>query len=107
MIHNATNLVSKIYRPSYIYNQNVLTSTQDVTQNPPSHLVIEPDNGGIQSIIDEINDGNRLPNENIPIVYTSYAPVVYDVPRSLFSASELLDPEDFGDIEPDIVTYTL
>ena len=107
MIHNATNLVSKIYRPSYIYNQNVLTSTQDVTQSPVSHLAIEPDNGGVQSIIDEINNGLRVPRQDIPTIYSSYAPAVYDVPQSLFSASELLDPEDFGNIEPDIVTYTL
>jgi hypothetical protein len=107
MIHNANNLSSKTYKPSYVYNQKVLTSTQDVTQSPVSHLVIEPNDGGVQSIIDEINNGQRLPNENIPQIYTSYSPAVYDVPQSLFSASELLDPEDFGDIEPDIVTYTL
>lgn len=107
MIHNATNLVSKFYQPSYIYSQKVLTSVQDVTQSPVSHLVIEPNDGGIQSIIDEINDGQRLPNDSIPQVYTSYAPVVYDIPQSLFSVSELLDPESFQDPITDVVTYNL
>lgn len=107
MIHNATNLVSKIYKPSYVYNQNVLTSTQDVTQSPVSHLVIEPNDGGVQSIIDEINNGQRLPNENIPQIYTSYAPAVYDVPQSIFSVSDLLDPEAFQDPVTDVVTYIL
>ena len=107
MIHNATNLVSKTYKPSYVYNQNVLTSTQDVTQDPVSHLVVEANDGGIQSIIDEINNGLRIPSKDIPTIYASYAPAVYDVPQSLFSVSELLNPEDFGNSEPDIVTYNL
>lgn len=107
MIHNANNLSSKTYKPSYVYSQNILTSTQDVTQAPASHLIVESNDGGIQSIINEINNGLRVPSEDIPAIYSSYAPAVYDVPQSLFSVSELLDPEDFGNSEPDIVTYNL
>lgn len=107
MIHNANNLSSKTYKPSYVYSQSILTSTQDVTQSPASQLIVESNEGGIQSIINEINSGFRLPNEDISIIYSTYAPPVYDVPKSLFSVSELLNPEDFGDTEPDIVTYNL
>jgi|LakMenEpi03Aug12_release.lakeMendotaPanAssembly.Ray.scaffolds.fasta_scaffold2048680_1 hypothetical protein len=107
MIHNANNLSSKTYKPSYVYSQNILTSTQDVTQAPVSHLIVESNDGGIQSIIDEINNGLRVSSDDIPIIYSSYISPVYDVPQSLFSVSELLNPEDFGDTEPDVVTYNL
>lgn len=107
MIHNATNLVSKSYKPSYIHSKNIVTSVQNIEQNLIPYIIIESDSNGINSIINEITNGLRLRSENIPTVLTSYVPPIYDVPKSLFSVSELMTPEDVGDIDSDTVTYNL
>lgn len=107
MIHVSNNLISDFYKPSYIYGNRITTSTQTLDQDCISNTVVEPENNGINSIIDEINNGQRLSNINIPIIYASYSPLVYDFPQSVFSASELLDPEEFQDIVTNPIVYLL
>jgi hypothetical protein len=105
MIHNANNIHSAKYAPSYSNNQSITSSKQKVYQ-PSSHSIVqESNNGGIDSIMNEIENGYRLPNSYIPIISTSYLKPVYDNPKSVFTVSETLDPNDFQPIVSGLTSY--
>jgi hypothetical protein len=46
-----------------------------------------------------------LPNSYIPIISTSYLKPVYDNPKSVFTVSETLDPNDFQPIVSGLTSY--
>jgi hypothetical protein len=105
MIHNANNLNSTKYAPTYSNNQTIISSKQTVYSRPSNTNIIENNSGGIDSIINEIENGYRLPNTLIPALSSASLQPVYDNPRSIMTISETLDPNDFQPIVSGLTSY--
>lgn len=105
MIHNANNINSTKYAPTYSNNQSIVSSKQTV-YHPSSHNIIqENNNGGIDSIFNEIENGYRIPNALLPAYSVSYLTPVYDNPKSIIPISDTLDPDDFQPIVSGLTSY--